>query len=44
MADQSSPLQYEDVPIDEARRMSRAPRMEPMLYDTLKNKIQALSD
>jgi hypothetical protein len=38
-----SPLEFEDVPLDEARRMGRSPRMEPMLYDTLRRKIQALS-
>jgi hypothetical protein len=43
MADQSSPLQFEDVPLDEARRMGRGPRMEPMLYETLRTKIQSLS-
>jgi hypothetical protein len=43
MADQSSPFQFEDVPLDEARRMGRGPRMEPMLYDTLRQKIQILS-
>src|SRR2546426_12843312 len=43
MADQSSSFQFEDVPLDEARRMGRGPRMEPMLYDTLRQKIQALS-
>jgi hypothetical protein len=43
MADQSSPIEFEDVPLDEARRMGRGPRMEPMLYDTLRHKIQALS-
>jgi hypothetical protein len=31
------------VPLDEARRMARGPRMEPMLYETLKQKIQSLS-
>jgi hypothetical protein len=43
MADQSSPIQFEDVPLDEARRMGRGPRMEPMLYETLRQKIQSLS-
>jgi hypothetical protein len=43
MADQSSPFQFDDVPLDEARRMGRGPRMEPMLYDTLRAKIQSLS-
>jgi hypothetical protein len=36
-------IQFEDVSLDEARRMGRGPRMEPMLYDTLHKKIQALS-
>jgi hypothetical protein len=43
MADPSSPMQFEDVPLDEARRMGRGPRMEPMLYDTLRQKILSLS-
>src|SRR5437016_12390738 len=43
MADQPSSFQFEDVPLDEARRMGRGPRMEPMLYDTLRHKIQSLS-
>ena len=43
MADHSSPIQFEDVPLDEARRMGRGPRMEPMLYETLRQKIQSLS-
>ncbi len=43
MADQSSPLQFEDVPLEEARRMGRGPRMEPLLYDTLRKKVQSLS-
>jgi hypothetical protein len=42
MANQS-PIHFEDVPLDEARRMGRSPRMEPLLYDTLKKKVQALS-
>jgi hypothetical protein len=36
-------IEFEEVSIDEARRMGRGPRMEPMLYDTLHKKIQALS-
>jgi hypothetical protein len=39
-----SPIEFEDIPLDDARRMGRGPRMEPLLYDTLKKKIQALSD
>jgi hypothetical protein len=43
MAEQPSPTQFEDVPLEEARRMGRGPRMEPMLYETLRQKIQSLS-
>jgi hypothetical protein len=43
MAEQPSSIQFEDVPLDDARRMGRAPRMEPMLYETLRQKIQSLS-
>jgi transposase len=43
MADHSSPLQFEDVPIDEARRMGRGPRMDPQLYLELKTRLTALS-
>jgi hypothetical protein len=43
MADDSSPFQFEDIPLDQGRRMGRGPRMEPMLYDTLRRKIQTLS-
>jgi hypothetical protein len=44
MAQQPPPVHFEDVPLEEARLMGRGPRMEPMLYDTLRKKIQALSD
>jgi hypothetical protein len=43
MADYSSPIQFEDVPIDEARRMGRGPRIDPQLYQELKTRIPALS-
>jgi hypothetical protein len=43
MADQPPSFQFEDVPLDEARRMGQGPRMEPMLYDTLRQKLQSLS-
>jgi hypothetical protein len=36
MADQSPPIQFEDVPLDEARRISRGPRMETLLYAMLR--------
>jgi hypothetical protein len=43
MADYSSPIQFEDIPIEEARRMGRGPRMDPQLYQELKTRITALS-
>jgi hypothetical protein len=43
MVDQSPPFQFEDIPLEDARRMGRGPRMEPMLYDTIRQKIQSLS-
>jgi hypothetical protein len=42
MAEHHSPIHFEEVPLDEARRMGRGPRMEPQLYDTLRQKIQSL--
>jgi hypothetical protein len=44
MAEQPSPFQFEEVPLEEARRMRRGPRMEPLLYDTLRHKIQSLAE
>jgi hypothetical protein len=43
MADQPPDIRFEDIPLDQARTMGRGPRMEPMLYDTLRYKIQSLS-
>ena len=43
MADDKPDMEFEDIPLEEARRMGRGPRMEPLLYDTLRTKIQALS-
>jgi hypothetical protein len=37
-------IHFEDVSLEEARRMGRGPRMEPLMYDTLHKKIQSLSD
>jgi|SRR5882724_212676 len=42
MADPSSPIEFEDVPLDEARRMTRGPRMDPLLYQALRDKIRSL--
>ena len=44
MAEPSSPIAFEDVPLEEARRMGRGPRMEPQLYHALKDKIESLTD
>ena len=43
MAERPPPIQFDDIPLDEARRMGRGSRMEPMLYETLRQKIQTLS-
>ena len=44
MAEQHPPtVEFEDIPLDEARLMGRGARMEHMLYDTLTKKIQALA-
>jgi hypothetical protein len=43
MADQTSPILFEDIPLEEARRMRRGPRMDPQLYQELKTRIPALS-
>ena len=44
MAERPPAIQFEDVPLDEARRMSRGPRMDAELYHALKEKIQSLND
>jgi hypothetical protein len=43
MADDRQGMEFEEIPLEEARRMGRGPRMEPLLYDTLRTKIQSLS-
>jgi hypothetical protein len=32
MAEPLTPILFEDIPIDDARRMGRGPRMDPHLY------------
>jgi hypothetical protein len=44
MAEQPPPIQFEDVPLDEARCMGRGPRMQPELYNVLREKIQSLDN
>jgi hypothetical protein len=44
MAQRPPTIACEDVPLDEARRMSRGPRMNPELYHALKEKLQSLEN
>jgi hypothetical protein len=37
MAERPPAIQFEDGPLDEARRMSLRPCTEPRLYDTLRD-------
>ena len=43
MAQSYPGIAFEDVPLEEARRMGRGPRMDPVIYDALARKIQSLS-
>jgi hypothetical protein len=44
MIQQSPTIEFEDIPLDEARRMSRGPRMDPELYNALKQNIPSLDN
>jgi hypothetical protein len=44
MADQSSPIDFEDIPIEAARRMVRGLRINPQLYQELRTRTHALAD
>jgi hypothetical protein len=44
MAEQFPSIQFEDVPLEEAQRMGRGPRMDPALYQAFKEKIQSLNN
>ena len=44
MADHPSPYQFEDIPLEEARRLGRGPRMDPQLYQALQTRMQSLTD
>jgi hypothetical protein len=44
MAQQPPTIEFEDVPLDETRRLSRGSRMDPELYAALKQKIQSLGN
>jgi hypothetical protein len=37
-------VEFDDVPLDEARRLSQGPRMDPELYHALKQNIQSLDN
>jgi hypothetical protein len=43
MAEPLPPIRFEDVPLEEARRMGRGPRMDPQLYQELRTRVHALS-
>ena len=43
MADSVPAIQFEDIPLEDARSLSRGPRMDPVLYDSLRKKILSLS-
>jgi hypothetical protein len=43
MAAESSPIQFEDLPLDEARTIGRGPRMDHTLYHALRTRIQSLT-
>jgi hypothetical protein len=43
MADSAPAIQFEDIPLEDARSLSRGPRMDPVLYDSLRKKILSLS-
>jgi hypothetical protein len=44
MAEQPPNFQFEDIPIEEARKIGRGPRMNPEIYHALKENIQSLDN
>jgi hypothetical protein len=43
--DQQPPaITFEDIPLDEARRLGRGPRMDPELYHAFKERIESLGN
>ena len=42
MAERNPSIEFEDIPLEQARTMGRGPRMDPALYHALKAKIQSL--
>ncbi len=43
MEDRRMVIDFEDIPLEEARKMGRGPRMDPILYNALKSKISSLA-
>jgi hypothetical protein len=43
MAQQHPAIEFQDIPLEDARTMGRGPRMDPFLYKALKSKIQSLA-
>jgi hypothetical protein len=44
MAEPPSPIHFDDIPLDKARRMGRGPRMDPQQYYAIREKIQTLKN
>ena len=44
MAQQPPAIDFEDIPLEQARTMGRGPRMDPALYQELRARMQSLSD
>jgi hypothetical protein len=44
MDDPKMAIEFEDIPLEEARKMGRGPRMDPILYNALKSKISSLAN
>jgi hypothetical protein len=44
MAQQRPTIEFEDIPLAQARTMGRGPRMDPELYQAFKDKIQSLDN
>ena len=44
MQERKLTIEFEDIPLEEARKMGRGPRMDPILYNALKSKISSLSN
>jgi hypothetical protein len=44
MAEPPPSIQFEDIPLAEARTMGRGPRMDPELYHALHQKLQSLGN